>query len=75
MKIAVTGATGHVGLNLVEQLVSDGHQVRAFASSGLELLDHQPVERIQGDVRDEASLLDCFRDVDRVFHAIAQQRA
>ena len=71
MKIAVTGATGHVGLNLVEQLVSDGHQVRAFASSGLELLDHQPVERIQGDVRDEASLLDCFRDVDRVFHLAA----
>jgi dihydroflavonol-4-reductase len=71
MKIAVTGATGHVGLNLVEQLVSDGHQVRAFASSGLELLDHQPVERIQGDVRDEASLLDCFRDVDWVFHLAA----
>lgn len=71
MKIAVTGATGHIGLNLVDQLVNDGHQVRAFATSGLELLEHQPVERIQGDVRDEAALLECFRDVDRVFHLAA----
>jgi dihydroflavonol-4-reductase len=71
MKIAVTGATGHVGLNLVEELVAAGHDVRAFADAGLELLADRPVERIQGDVRDEGALAECFRDVDRVFHLAA----
>lgn len=71
MKIAVTGATGHVGIGLVERLVADGHEVRALAAGGLDLLKDLPVELRAGDVRDEAALADFFSGVDLVFHLAA----
>jgi dihydroflavonol-4-reductase len=71
LKIAVTGATGHVGINLVERLVADGHEVRAFAAAGLESLQHLPVDLRVGDVRDEEALADFFAGVDLVFHLAA----
>ena len=71
MKIAVTGATGHGGIGLVERLVADGHEVRAFAIDGLDILKGLPVELRVGDVCDEVALADCFSGVDLVFHLAA----
>ena len=67
----VTGATGFVGLNLVEQLLARGWQVTALhrADSDLGQLSRFAVERVVGDITDKASLRNVVpREVDCVFH-------
>lgn len=68
----VTGATGFLGLNLVQQLVEDGWQVTALhrASSNLTYLRRFPVTLAVGTVEDPASLQAAMpANVDAVFHA------
>jgi nucleoside-diphosphate-sugar epimerase len=67
----VTGATGFVGLNLVEQLLARGWRVIALhrASAELKYLARLPAERAVGDVTDADSLLRALPErVDAVFH-------
>lgn len=72
MKIAVTGATGHVGGNLVRALVERGHSVRALARKDRRALEGVKVELVDGDVSDPASLERAFAGVERVFHLAAR---
>jgi len=66
----VTGASGHLGANLVRRLLADERPVRvvllrddpAPALAGLD------IERVAGDVLDEQSLRDAFRGATTVFH-------
>ncbi len=66
MKILVTGATGNVGRNIVEQLVAKGVEVRALtrnpASAGLPA----QVEVVKGDLAEPASLTSAFEGIDRL---------
>ena len=73
MKALVTGATGHVGMNLVRRLVINGHDVRALVrpKSRRDLLSQYPVEEAVGDVLDADSLRTAMRGRDVVFHAAA----
>ena len=67
----VTGATGFVGLNLVEQLLDQGWHVIAMhrAGSDLSLLNTFGVEKVVADVTDKASLRGIVpQNVDCVFH-------
>lgn len=67
----VTGATGFLGLNLVEVLLAQGWRVIALhrAGSDLTYLRRLPAERAVGDVTDAASVRRALpRDVDAVFH-------
>jgi nucleoside-diphosphate-sugar epimerase len=67
----VTGATGFVGLNLVEQLLARGWRVIALHRAGAELkyLARMPAERAVGDITDADSLLRALPErVDAVFH-------
>ena len=67
----VTGATGFVGLNLVEELVRQGWQVTALhrVESDLAELGRFPVTLVPGDITDAASLRAAMpEDVDAVFH-------
>jgi dihydroflavonol-4-reductase len=56
MRAAVTGATGHLGANLVRALLSRGYEVRAITTELLcqpvRALDWLNVERVQGNVLD-----------------------
>jgi len=67
----VTGATGFVGLNLVEKLLEQGWRVIALhrADSNLKYLERMRAERAVGDVTDADSLLRTLPEgADAVFH-------
>ena len=58
MKVLVTGATGFVGGAVVRALVNRGIDVRVLTRAGADLQNIQEltVERVEGDLRDQASL-------------------
>ncbi|SEP68927.1 dihydroflavonol-4-reductase [Solimonas aquatica] len=73
MKTAfVTGSTGFVGINLIDELVAQNWRVIALHrvdSDVLPLARHAGVERVVGDVTDVKSLLKVLPpEVDCVFH-------
>jgi nucleoside-diphosphate-sugar epimerase len=76
MKTLVTGATGHLGANLVRRLLDDGHEVRALvhARGGADeiALSGLHVERVYGDLRDLDAMRAAARGVERVFHTAAK---
>jgi dihydroflavonol-4-reductase len=73
MQIAVTGATGHVGANLVRTLVGGGHRVRAIVHNGNKRgLDGVGCEFADGDLADRDSLVRAFDGCERVFHLAAR---
>lgn len=62
----VTGGTGHLGRDIVDRLVRDGHRVRLFARARG---DRSDVEWAIGDLATGAGLQDALRDVDTVINA------
>jgi dihydroflavonol-4-reductase len=68
--ILVTGPTGHIGNVLVRKLLQRGEQVRALLLRGESAspLNGLPVECIEGDVLDPASLRSVLRGVRTVYH-------
>lgn len=67
----VTGSTGCVGLNLIEELLAQGWEVTAMhrAGSNTSMLSRLPVNKVLGDVTDPSSLTTLIpKDVDCVFH-------
>jgi dihydroflavonol-4-reductase len=72
MKIAVTGANGHVGVNLCRTLLQQGHQVRALTHHHTEFLKGIQVEQVRGDLLDTDSLRTCLQGIETVFHLAAK---
>ncbi len=72
MKIAVSGANGHVGVNLCKTLIEQGHQVNALAHNHSQGLDQLALQIIHGDVLDPKSLRPLLEDVEVVFHLAAK---
>jgi dihydroflavonol-4-reductase len=72
-RIAVTGASGLLGANLVEQLLAGGHHVVATRrrSTKLTHLDDLDVEWRTADLGDVDSLARAFAGVEAVFHCAA----
>ena len=69
MKFALTGATGFVGQYLIDQLIDQGHSVRAWCrcSPNEDSLDRR-VEWVQGNLRDEDSAFRLVDGSDVVIH-------
>ncbi len=72
----VTGATGFVGSHVARQLIARGERVRVLLrpSSQVRAIEDLPIERVQGDLRDAASLARALQGVTRVFHVAADYR-
>lgn len=80
-KVLVTGADGFIGSHLVEGLLDEDCQVKAFvfynAFNSWGWLDTLPKERLDqieifaGDVRDPNGMRTAIKDVDVVFHLAA----
>lgn len=71
MKVAVTGAAGFVGTNLVNQLVVDGHDVVAIDRVQPRLAPASEVTWVRADIFDTGALTTAFADVDTVYHLVA----
>ncbi len=72
-KTFVTGGTGHVGANLIRELLSRGIAVKALYRPGSnnQGLDGLDVEKVEGDLRDPASLEKALVGCDRMYHVAA----
>lgn len=70
-KVLVTGGSGFIGGKVALLLAARGYGVRAFYRKGddARLLDGSSVERIEGDIGDEALLAEAARGCAGVFHA------
>lgn len=76
MTTLVTGASGFVGSHVARQLVAAGGAVRILVRHGsrLEFLNDLSAERVEGDLRDSASIARAMKGVRRVFHVAADYR-
>jgi dihydroflavonol-4-reductase len=72
----VTGATGFVGAHVVRALLERGGTVRCLARPGSrrDNLEGLPVEVVEGDLTDVASLSRALSGVTRLFHCAADYR-
>lgn len=73
MTTLVTGASGHLGANLVRRLTDAGDEVRVLLRLGSNnrAMDGLEVERVHGDLRDPAALRPAVAGCERVFHCAA----
>ncbi|MDP8214079.1 MAG: SDR family oxidoreductase [Candidatus Euphemobacter frigidus] len=70
--IAVTGATGHLGGNLVRALLEQGERVRVLVHRDRRALEGLDLELIPGDILDPDSLRRAFADAATVYHSAAR---
>lgn len=80
-KVLVTGADGFIGSHLVEELLKEGYDVRAFvyynSFSSWGWLDTLPKEKLDkieifsGDIRDPNGVREAMKGVDEVYHLAA----
>jgi len=68
MTVVVTGASGHVGMNLVRALMADKRPVRALVHVNHKTLEGLGVEIVEGDISDLESLTHAFAGADVVYH-------
>ncbi len=71
MRIAVTGASGHIGNNLCRELIAEGHKVKVLVHHEPDDLDSMDVKIIHGSILDENILDKLCKDVEIVYHLAA----
>jgi dihydroflavonol-4-reductase len=76
MKTLVTGATGFVGSHVAGRVLSAGQSLRLLTRPGCDVraLRGLDAERVEGDLRDAASLERALQGVNCVFHVAADYR-
>ena len=70
-KVAVTGASGHIGANLVRELLGRGYEVVVLIRQTSDALEGLDVIRVDGDLTDRQSLCKAFNGVEQVYHLAA----
>ena len=70
MKVLVFGANGRVGSKVVEKLLRDGHQIRAFVHSNSSLTEHKDLEIVEGDVHNTKHVSEALEGQEIVISAL-----
>ncbi len=71
MTTVVTGASGHVGGNLVRELIARNRPVRALVHKDRSALEGLDIECVTGDITDKASVRAALEGAEVVFHLAA----
>lgn len=74
MKYLITGGAGFIGSHIARALLGQGENVRIFdnfSSGKRENLKGLDVELVEGDLRDNAKVMDAVKGVDIIFHEAA----
>jgi NAD dependent epimerase/dehydratase len=81
MKVLVTGSDGFIGSHLVEELLTQGYEVKAFvyynSFNSWGWLDTFPKEKLKqievftGDIRDPNGVYEAMKGIDQIFHLAA----
>ncbi len=72
MKVAITGASGHVGNCLCKQLISTGVTIKALLHDDDDDLNKPEIEVVRGNILDKSSLVRLCKDADIVYHLAAK---
>ncbi len=72
MKVAVTGAAGYVGSNLLRELVSGGHEVVAVDQEVSALAPAEGVTWVSADVLDADNMTNALDGAELVYHLVAK---
>ena len=68
LPVVVTGASGHIGANLVRALLGQGRRVRALVHKHTTGIDGLPVEMVRTDLLDRTTLEHACEGAGTVFH-------
>lgn len=72
MKIAVTGATGHLGASLLPLLIAQGHQVTVLIREDVRALDAYDLKTVRGNLSNEHSLRELVADNEVLMHCASK---
>lgn len=72
MTVVVTGASGHIGANLVRTLLGEGRRVRALLRREERSLEGIDCERVVGDVLDPGAVDRLVQGAEVVYHLAAK---
>ncbi len=70
MRIAVTGASGHIGYNLVRRLLSEGHEITVWVHRE-DVFSDLPVRSFRGDLREGEDVRRFVKGQEAVYHLAA----
>ncbi len=70
MKIAIIGATGHVGHRLTDELLSRGHQVTGITRKVESSHGRSGCTLVQGEVHDVSTLVETLHGLDAFVHSV-----
>ncbi len=68
-RIAVIGASGHIGNNLCRALLQKGFKVKALVHINSNSLEQLDVEKVRGNILETTPLRQFLKNTDIVFHA------
>ena len=72
MKIAITGASGHIGSNLCPLLIEKGHSLKVLVYKTVKGIPEQNTEIVEGDLTKLEDVENLMKGVDAVIHLAAK---